>query len=436
MRKTAIFAAVAVFAAYAADLAAVSEGGIQFAIDTAVFNLGMEDTLLLEVYEELSTGQLSRNEEGNSVYTTEVTLESAAGDTLAWDIWNTQVVWSEGATAVNCTMLPVLQGEWKLTVTMTDVNNGRQGTAVKEFQVNGTEHFSDVEMARTIMPAVEGSTSPLLKGNLIIYPAASTRFTVPGESMFYTYQEIYALGGVNLLRHSSLLDANGLPVFARPAETVSIPQGIEIVALLDSFDLSAAREPGLYSLSVVYTMNGDTLHTLDKPMFVEVVREVYAAGSSGTQITERRLDVLPVLLNSEEAELYRRLDDTAKALYYHNYWNARPGEHQGFLARCAVVTARYGSLGREGYESDRGRVYLLYGEPDEVESNPFSTIQAPYTVWYYYGNQQNMFVFADLMGNGDYLQIHSTVAGEVSYSNWQGMIQNINRGTGSEQGEF
>ncbi len=430
MKRTLLLLIITAAAAMASGSAVMSEGGIQFAIDTAVFSIGNPDTLLLEVYEELNIDQLSRGEEGGSVYTTEVTLESLAGDTLAWDIWNTPVAWSQGGTAVNCTMLPVLRGSWRLTVTMTDVNNGRTGTAVKEFQVNGTEHFSDVEMARTLMPAAEGSTSPLRKGGLIVYPAASARFTVPGEQMFYTYQEIYGLGGTNLLRHSRLLNAEGVPVFGRPAEAVSIPTGMGTVALVDSFDLSVARESGLYSLSVTFTASEDTLHSFTKPMFIEVAETAAAAGQTMAD-ADRKLEVLHLLLNSEESALYERLDQEGKARYYDNYWNARPGELANFLGRYSIAMARYGSLGREGWQSDRGRVYLIYGEPDEVESNPFSTTQAPYTVWYYYGNEQEMFVFADLMGNGDYLQIYSTVEGEVSYSNWQGMIQNVNQGFGS-----
>jgi hypothetical protein len=93
-------------------------------------------------------------------------------------------------------------------------------------------------------------------------------------------------------------------------------------------------------------------------------------------------------------------------------------------------------MNKEGWQSDRGRVYIIFGEPDEVESNPFSTTQAPLTVWSYFGTSQETFVFADLMGNGDYLQVYSTIAGEVSYSNWQNMLQNVNSGTASSDEEF
>lgn len=439
-RLTALVTILVAAGALAGEPVTMSDGGIQFAVNTALFSLGSTDTLLLEVYQELDIAQLARDNRNMSAYTTEIALESAEGDTIAWDIWNTDIAWSSGGAAVSCNMLPVLQGNWTLTVTITDRANGRQGVAVREMQVDDPGHFSDIEMARTIMPAEPGSSSSLLKGSLIVYPAASTRFTVPGESMMYTYQEIYSLGGSSLLRQSRILNAEGVPVFGRPAETVEIPQGVETVAVVDSFDLSVLREPGLYSLSVIYTQGGDTLYSVKDRMFVQVAETAAESVPETAGITERMLDELAVLLTQEESELYSRLDEQGKVLYYDNYWGSRPGEHQAFLDRCRVVAARYAAFGKEGWQSDRGRVYLKYGEPDEVESNPFSTSQAPYEIWHIYSGTQESFVFADLMGNGDYLQIFSTVAGEVSYSNWQSMLQNVDRtggsGSSNSSGEF
>ncbi len=435
-RLTALILTMAVFPALAGELATMSDGDIEFAIDTAVFGIGSGETMLLEVYQEVGIAQFSRDESGNSVFTTEITLASPAGDTLAWDIWNTPVTWSEAGTAVNCSLLPVLPGNWTLTVTMNDLENGRLGTATRELRVSETGHFSDIELARTIMPAAEGSLNSLLKGNMIVYPAASTRFGVPGESMFYTYQEIYLQGGSDMLRHSRLLDASGVPVFARPAQRVSIPEGVDIVALVDSFDLSVVRESGLYSLSVVYTRDTDTVSVKSKPMFIEVAETVLFEQVETLAAPVRLQDQFKILLNREESELYSRLDSTSQAFYYDNYWNARPGEHEVFAQSCRIADARYSSFGRSGWESDRGRVFIIFGEPEDVEVEPFSTTEAPYEIWHYYGNQQESFVFADLIGNGDYLQIYSTIEGEVSYSDWQGMLQNVNQGTGSDEDDM
>lgn len=435
-RLLALILTLAVFQAYAGGLATMSDGEIQFAIDTAVFSMGSSDTLLLEVYQEVGIQQFSRDELGNSLYTTEITLATLAGDTLVWDIWNTPVTWSEEGSAVNCSMLPVLPGNWILTVVMNDVENGRLGVANREFQISESSQFSDIELARTIMPSAEGSVSSLLKGNMIVYPAANTRFNVPAESMFYTYQEIYDHGGSNLLRHSRLLDASGVPVFARPAQSISIPDGVNIVALVDSFDLSVLRESGLYSLSVVFTLDADTLSAVSKTMFVEVADIMQVQQTQVPAIQDRLLEQFALLLTREEIELFNRLDSESRNFYYDNYWNARPGEHSVFAQNCRVIEARYTSLGKNGWETDRGRVYLIFGEPDDIESEPFSTTHIPYEAWSYYGNVQDSFVFADLIGNGDFLQIYSTVEGEITNSDWQGMLMNINQGTTSSDDDL
>lgn len=434
IKCTAVILFALAFSASATGLATVSEGNVKFAIDTAVFNIGAGDTLLLEIYQEEDIAQFSQDSDGMCLFTTEIALCSVQGDTLEWDIWNTAVQWSESGSAVNCKMMPVLEGDWVLVTRLTDVNNGMQGVAVKEFTVEVPGYLSDIEMARTVMPAAEGSVSSLLKGSLIVFPAASTTFSVPGESMFYTYQEVYALGGQDLMRYSRLLNSQGVPIFARPTENISIPVGMETIALLDSFDLSVVRDPGLYTLSITYSQNGDTLGTVSKPMIVEVNLPAVEATSVSENITDRNLTTFPVLLSNQELELYERLDEDGQALYYDNFWNARPGEHTDFLARNSVVSIRYQATGKQGWETDRGRVYIIHGDPDEMETNPFSTTLAPYEIWYYYGSEQDSFVFADLMGNGDYLQIFSTVEGEVSYSNWQSMLQNVNA-TGGVTGD-
>jgi GWxTD domain-containing protein len=193
----------------------------------------------------------------------------------------------------------------------------------------------------------------------------------------------------------------------------------------------------LYSISVSYIQNGDTLGSVTKPLVVELFRPTVVTGETAGSYSSRCLTELPLLLSRNEAEMFNRLDADGRVLFYDNYWSAGPEEHRGFQERSSFVASRFSTLGKEGWETDRGRVYLIYGEPDEVESNPFSTTQAPYEVWLYYSSDQKKFVFADLMGNGDYFQIYSTVEGEVSYQNWQGMVMNVNSGTGAgEEEEF
>ena len=57
---------------------------------------------------------------------------------------------------------------------------------------------------------------------------------------------------------------------------------------------------------------------------------------------------------------------------------------------------------REGWKTDRGRIYVKLGNPNEISRYPFESDSKPYEIWYYYlWNLQ--FVFVDKQGFGDYI---------------------------------
>jgi GWxTD domain-containing protein len=56
---------------------------------------------------------------------------------------------------------------------------------------------------------------------------------------------------------------------------------------------------------------------------------------------------------------------------------------------------------RPGWETDRGRIYIIFGEPTDIERHPFESGSRPYEIWYYH-NLNRRFVFVDYTGFGDY----------------------------------
>ena len=61
----------------------------------------------------------------------------------------------------------------------------------------------------------------------------------------------------------------------------------------------------------------------------------------------------------------------------------------------------------KGWQSDRGRIYIIYGQPDQVETHNEDFTTAPYQIWYYYDLKLE-FVFLDEFGTGDYRLVQST----------------------------
>lgn len=82
----------------------------------------------------------------------------------------------------------------------------------------------------------------------------------------------------------------------------------------------------------------------------------------------------------------------------------------------------------EGFDTDRGRVYLQYGAPDAIAESYNEPHAFPYEIWHYHqmpDNQKNTkFVFytQDISTN-DFQLIHSTAIGELNNYKW-GLVIN------------
>ncbi|MBU4445662.1 MAG: GWxTD domain-containing protein [Candidatus Marinimicrobia bacterium] len=55
----------------------------------------------------------------------------------------------------------------------------------------------------------------------------------------------------------------------------------------------------------------------------------------------------------------------------------------------------------DGWKTDMGMVFILFGPPNDIERHPFEIQSKPYEIWYYYEINRT-FVFVDETGFGDY----------------------------------
>jgi len=122
--------------------------------------------------------------------------------------------------------------------------------------------------------------------------------------------------------------------------------------------------------------------------------------------------------------------------FFYNFWvahdSANPLEGwQKYLANVLKVKNSFSVRGIKGYKTDRGRVYLEYGAPNQrvVEKNNPETY--PYEIWQYYrltdGQTNVKFVFyAPAIETNNYELLHSTAIGEIKNSAWQTVLYSRN----------
>ena len=93
---------------------------------------------------------------------------------------------------------------------------------------------------------------------------------------------------------------------------------------------------------------------------------------------------------------------------------------QEYEERVAHVNDIYGSIRKPGWKTDRGRVFIIYGKPDEIEYHPSEGATNPYEIWFYFQIQGGVrFYFVDQLGYGRYELVNSEHREEINDPNWK-----------------
>lgn len=141
--------------------------------------------------------------------------------------------------------------------------------------------------------------------------------------------------------------------------------------------------------------------------------------------------------------LVKTEDVTTMQQFLFNFWSSRSpmNPKQGFndyLGAVRRVNMSFKTSSYPGYRTDRGYVFLKYGQPDKIMQEPNEPGAYPYEIWHYYAvaNQRNkrfVFMAKDSAAN-DYQLIHSDVVGEINNPRWQLEIYSRIYGEGYDQG--
>jgi len=114
--------------------------------------------------------------------------------------------------------------------------------------------------------------------------------------------------------------------------------------------------------------------------------------------------------------------------YLQAYWKAtNPGSpFEGWIkykAQVMKVEKLFATNYQVGFETDRGRVYLQYGPPNQLTERPSSPSEYPYEIWQYdkigrFSNKRFVF-YSPTNLNQDFRLLHSDMVGELQNYRWR-----------------
>lgn len=418
---------------------AESSDALEVYADVAAFAaLGRPDTSYVEVYYMLSRRDLTFEQAGEllqALFQIETAFVDTEGAIRAQEITQKRAVVGDTDEAKEDRFLFMEDGfllepgTYALQIRAVDRTSGRVGGYVDTVHIRdfgGNElDLSDLELAVSIEPDTSSGSFVKHGRRVLPNPLRTYGLDMP---MLYFYGEIYHLSpdeDTYTVRYT-VLDHNG-EVYKRFSPKHRAVPGASSVEV---GGISVAAFPqGDYALRV---------EVLDRVggrcVAAERTFQIWHLGPP--PLTEQQAarfeQEVQYIASDRDLKLYRELDLRGKAEFIRLFWERRdptPGTPENeareeHYRRLLYIEQHFQEARRSGMNSDRGRIYLLYGAPDEIEQNNQSPEEKSYQVWHYYHIEGGVvFVFADIQGYGQYTLIHSTAREEMQDPDWRRWVR-------------
>lgn len=341
--------------------------------------------------------------------------------------------------------IPIKNGIYNFELKIQDLYDSTNSFIYKNIVTIGMDkqyQFSDIELIESYKNTVEENI--LSKNGFDLVPYVSSFFSANKDTVAF-YAELYSNGKEEdyILQYYIAEQSKNkiLENYFRSRRIVAK----EVTPILSSFDISELAT-GNYNL-VLILKNKENKDVCQKKIFFQRYNDKFKGAqdtvyleSTGirelgnitkVEIMEDYIKSLIPILNQRELfkanNVLKSKDIDLMKSFFNTYWFSisQNPEQDWFIynKNVQLVNRSYSSQIKRGYETERGRVYLKYGTPNDINKSDHEPSTYPYEIWHYFeinGETNKRFVFynPDIVGE-DYRLLHSDVMGEMSNPYWE-----------------
>ncbi|RPH95766.1 MAG: GWxTD domain-containing protein [Calditrichaeota bacterium] len=344
----------------------------------------------------------------------------------------------------------VYEGEFVLTDLFNPANKDSLRFTLKApLPAMNQVYMSEIELARSISPGASEDKSPFYKNGLIVEPHPNLVYSFEQPALFY-YLEVYHLPAAGLpgsyRLHAVVRDEFGQPIADGPEKMIlkknvvhpSVEFGMLNVGKLKSQTyqlvveiLNDADQVMAQQTKKFYVIQEDFTKQMATLVAVPFNDSIFAVMDSAQ--VELEFAAVFYMLSKEEQIVHKQVPHLdAKRQFIYSIWsrkfpqyplNENPARIE-YFQRLDYANQQYRAFKLDGWRTDRGRVYMLYGPPDDIDRYPNEPNFYPYEVWYYNKLQNGVrFVFGDLEGHSNYRLVHSELIGEIQDANYMQVLR-------------
>lgn len=344
-------------------------------------------------------------------------------------------------------------GDYRFVLHTRDLNQGERidssvvETSIRPLSTQKLE-LSDLVFASEIKRADKTADPMFVKSGYAVIPNPR-RIYGEGASTVYYYFESYnlsaAISGAKYKTYCAVKDADGNQMADMGANyrtktlhgNTSVEIGMTNVSQLPT---------GIYNFVYGIADTGESmLASQSKKFYVynPAVTPAEFVEVTGTAVFGALAGMLPNELDDEfarmvhiskreERDFYKGLKNPdAKRRFISSIWeNNTPKDNiptyayrEIYLRRAQQAEQQFSNAFRPGWNTDMGRVFIVYGPPNFVDRFENEPSTKPYQTWTYDNLEGRVeFVFADRTGFKNYELMHSTKTGERYNPTWRNQI--------------
>ena len=305
---------------------------------------------------------------------------------------------------------------------------------------------SDLQMSKFIKEAGKGDeNSQFLKNSLMVFPN-SMHYINSKEPTFYAYSEIYNAKKISpdgILIEYKILDNTKQVVSQIERKIASHADAFVNSIELPLYDLPSATY--YFFQTIKYPKNNPTDSSvsaikffltnpdyLPEPQATYTVEEKFQNSEYFSMNPERvkeEFEKVEMIATDSQKELFKSLtDNVAKQNFLFKFWLAKDNTPETainetrieFDERVKYADTFFSSpLKKHGWQTARGRIYLKYGKPTNIDRVQGVGENRSYETWNYDTQAGGrIFVFVDMFSNGYFQLVHSNSNDEVQDENW------------------
>jgi len=333
-----------------------------------------------------------------------------------------------------------------ISVLFKDLLSGKAKKWEYELETLTSQNLlSDLEFSTSVNIDTTGFMGKFHRGDSLFYHNSNHIFMLPENDTVFIYSEFrnYQFGknGKYKLKETILIKKKGITIDKIKRNLSGIRKDFSKVEKIDISDYKT----GYYKIIYKITDDNSFSKTTDiRTDFFSVKKNVNYAQRIFPDLEDEYKLVQYFLSTSEKSKL-RSLTFKGKKNFLKYFWASHDPnpvtKKNEFMEevreRVKYCNVHFSSF-HEGWITDRGRIYIRKGPPDEIKKlktsydtseNPsdFGTIPSytkytikEYQIWIYRLHQDLRYIFIDFQGSGNYRLIYSkNDDDEISLSNWE-----------------